>query len=267
MRTACRPSNPNTDDLEDVASAMETWSPIEILQWTVDRHGRVAVATGFGAEGCVLIDMAAARGLPVECFTLDTGLLFDETHALWRRLEERYGVRIRAVTPEQTVSEQAAAHGEALWSTDPARCCALRKVAPLRTLLRSYDAWVTAIRREQTRTRAGARHVEWDEANGLVKVSPLLRWSAEDVWAYVSTHDVPTSPLYERGYASIGCWPCTTPVSPGESPRAGRWRGHDRHECGLHTAHGEIVRLSRRTTAWRHVRTNAPAAADGREEA
>jgi phosphoadenosine phosphosulfate reductase len=265
--SACRSSNAITDDLDDIATAMESWSPADILQWGVDRHARVALATGFGVEGCVLIDMAATCGLPIDCFTLDTGLLFGETYALWRRLEDRYGLRIRPVTPEQTVEQQAEAHGEALWSRDPARCCALRKVAPLRRLLSSYDAWITAIRRDQTRTRAGGRHVEWDDANGLVKVNPLLRWSAGDVWAYIRARDIPTSPLYERGYASIGCWPCTTPVGAGEEPRAGRWRGHDRTECGLHTRPAEPVPLRRRGAGPRRPEAGEREAADGREEA
>ena len=267
MRTACRRSNAGPDDLDDIAAAMETWSAEEILEWTAERHGRVALATGFGAEGCVLLDMAARRELSVEPFTLDTGLLFDESYALWRRLEERYGFRIRSVEPEQTVQQQAATHGGELWARDPERCCALRKVMPLGSALRSYDAWIAAIRRDQTPGRAAARHVEWDEANGLEKVNPLLRWSSDDVWTYVRTHDVPTSPLYERGYASIGCHPCTTPVAAGEEPRAGRWRGHDRNECGLHPQPRGVLLLTRHGATLRAVPRRGSDAADGREEA
>jgi phosphoadenylyl-sulfate reductase (thioredoxin) len=199
----------------------------------------VSFATGFGVEGCVLIDMAARQGLPIDLFTLDTGLLFPETYALWRRLEKRYGVSIRAVRPAQTVDEQAAAHGDRLWARDPDRCCALRKVAPLAEALAGYDAWIAAIRRDQTATRATARHVEWDTKNGLVKVNPLLRWSADDVWGYVKLHDVPCNALYDAGYGSIGCAPCTTPVAPGEDPRAGRWRTREKNECGLHIRSAE----------------------------
>lgn len=221
-------------DLLVAADTLEHVSPQRILAWAARRYPRVSFATGFGAEGCVLIDMAARHDLPIDLFTLDTGLLFPETYALWRRLEERYAVTIRAVRPAQTVEEQAADHGDRLWARDPDRCCALRKVAPLAEALASYDAWITAIRRDQTATRATARHVEWDTKNGLVKVNPLLRWSAGDVWKYVKDHDVPYNALYDASYGSIGCAPCTTPVARGEDPRAGRWRTREKNECGLH---------------------------------
>ena len=223
-----------TADLTHAADELEHRSPEQILAWASQRYPRVSFATGFGAEGCVLIDMVARQGLPIDLFTLDTGLLFPETYALWRRLEEQYGVSIRAVRPAQTVDEQATAHGDRLWARDPDRCCALRKIAPLADALVGYDAWITAIRRDQTATRAAARHVDWDPKNGLVKVNPLLRWSSDDVWAYVKNHDVPYNALHDAGYASIGCAPCTTPVAPGEDPRAGRWRTREKNECGLH---------------------------------
>jgi thioredoxin-dependent adenylylsulfate APS reductase len=221
-------------DLTHAADELEHRSPEQILAWVSQRYPRVSFATGFGAEGCVLIDMVARQGLPIDLFTLDTGLLFPETYALWRRLEEQYGVSIRAVRPAQTVDEQATAHGDRLWARDPDRCCALRKIAPLAEALAGYDAWITAIRRDQTATRAAARHVDWDPKNGLVKVNPLLRWSSDDVWEYVKNHDVPYNTLHDAGYASIGCAPCTTPVAPGEDPRAGRWRTREKNECGLH---------------------------------
>lgn len=221
-------------DLRAAADELERQSPEQILAWASTRYPRVALATGFGAEGCALIDMAARHRLPVDVFTLDTGLLFPETYELWRRLEQRYGITIRAVRPALTVDEQASAHGPSLWARDPDRCCAMRKVAPLKAALVGYDAWITAIRRDQAPTRATARHVEWDAKNELAKVNPLLRWSADDVWEYVRAYDVPYNDLYEANYASIGCAPCTTPVEAHEDPRAGRWRAHEKNECGLH---------------------------------
>lgn len=221
-------------EIDAAADQLEGFTPEDILAWTTSAVPRVSFATGFGAEGCVLIDMVARRHLPVDLFTLDTGLLFPETYDLWQRLEQRYGLTIRAVRPAQTVEAQATAHGDRLWERDPDSCCALRKVAPLTATLREYDAWITAIRRDQTATRAAARHVEWDRKNGLVKVNPLLRWTSDEVWAYVRAHDVPFNGLYERGYGSIGCAPCTTPVTAGEDPRAGRWRSREKNECGLH---------------------------------
>jgi phosphoadenylyl-sulfate reductase (thioredoxin) len=185
-------------------------------------------------EGCVLIDLIARRKLPVDVFSLDTGLLFPETYELWRTLESRYGLTIRPVRPAHSVEEQARGEGPELWNRDPDRCCELRKTVPLRAVLASFDAWVSAIRRDQTIDRGGAPVVGWDSRFGIVKISPLVRWKKADVEAYVREHDVPISSLHGRGYPSVGCVPCTTPVAPGEDPRAGRWRGREKTECGLH---------------------------------
>jgi thioredoxin-dependent adenylylsulfate APS reductase len=222
------------DEIADAARRLEGRSPTEALVWAAERFApRVAFATGFGAEGCVIVDLIARRGLAIEVFTLDTGLLFPETYELWRRLEQRYGLTIRAVRPAESVEQQAEAHGDALWRREPDRCCALRKLEPLRQALDGRSAWVTAIRREQTPDRATARVVEWDNRFGLVKLNPLAGWTHADVWTYLRAQDVPTNPLHERGYPSIGCAPCTSPVAPGEDPRAGRWRGRAKTECGL----------------------------------
>jgi len=216
------------------AGALEERPPQEILALAAERFApRLTFATGFGREGCVLVDLVARHRLRVDLFTLDTGVLFPETYALWAELEKRYGLVIRAVRPSFTLREAEEVHR--LWETDPDRCCELRKVAPLRAELSRFDAWITAIRRDQTRERASARAVEWDPKFNLVKVNPLLRWTAADVDAYVARHGVPVNPLHARGYPSIGCEPCTSPVAPDEDPRAGRWRGRDSKECGLHT--------------------------------
>jgi phosphoadenylyl-sulfate reductase (thioredoxin) len=219
------------------AFAGDAAAPEEVLTWAADRFaGRIVFATGFGAEGCVLIDLIARLRLPIDLITLDTGLFFDETVALWRRLERRYGVTIRAVRPARTVDEQARIDGPELWRRDPDRCCELRKVEPLRAALAGYDAWIAAVRRDQTPARAGIAVVERDPRFGLVKVSPLAAWTDADVWAHIQQHDVPHNPLHARGYPSIGCRPCTSPVALGENPRAGRWRGQSKTECGLHDA-------------------------------
>ncbi len=213
----------------------ETWPAEDVLAWAAQRFApRVTMATGFGAEGCVIIDLMARYRLPIDLFTLDTGLLFPETYELWTQLEARYGVTIRAVRPAQTVEEQAAVHGDQLWRREAARCCDLRKVTPLTAQLRSFDAWISAIRRDQTTARANARAVEWDARFGLVKINPLVRWTKAQVWNYLREHDVPYNPLHDRGYPSIGCLPCTSAVATGEDDRAGRWRGTEKTECGLH---------------------------------
>ena len=206
-----------------------------VLRWAAERFGpRLTLATGFGMEGCVLIDMISRHELPIDVFTLDTGLLFPETYALWRRLETRYRISIRAVRPRHSVDEQANHEGLELWNMDPDRCCELRKLQPQRVALEGFDAWISAIRRDQNAARANAKVVDWDRRFGLVKINPLVRWTAADVRAYVYAYGVPTNPLHEEGYPSIGCMPCTGPVAPGENPRAGRWRGRGKTECGLH---------------------------------
>src|SRR3954469_24468977 len=179
-------------DVPAEAHRLEGASAADILAWASKSVGpKLTFATGFGAEGCVIIDLVAKHQLPIDLFTLDTGVLFPETYALWRALESKYGVTIRAVRPEQTIEQQAAAHGPALWERDPDRCCELRKVQPLRAALSGFDAWITAIRREQTPERAHARIVEPDRKFGLVKVNPLVAWSHDDVWGHLYAHDVP----------------------------------------------------------------------------
>lgn len=225
-------SEPN---LSKQAMALEEASAVDILKWACGQHApRLVFATGFGAEGCVLVDMVARHGLEVDMLTMDTGLLFQQTYLLWKRLEDTYGVKIRGVVPALSVEEQGATLGERLWETDPQRCCQLRKVEPLRKALQGNTAWVSAIRRQQTPERASAAPVEWDSRLAMVKVNPLVRWSHKDVWRYIHDFKVPYNPLHDVGYPSIGCAPCTTAVAQGEDPRAGRWRGQDQRECGIH---------------------------------
>ncbi len=232
-------------DFIELAAALESRSPEEILIWAAERFApRITFATGFGAEGCVLIDLIARRRLPIDLFTLDTGLLFPETYELWRLLEQRYGVVIRAVRPELSVEAQALRYGPGLWERDPSRCCEMRKVLPLRAALAGFDAWISAIRRDQTPDRAEAQVLERDRRFGLIKVNPLVSWTSKDVWSYLRANSVPYSRLHDRGYASIGCAPCTTPVRPGEDPRAGRWRGLAKSECGLHVRQSLSIPLT-----------------------
>ena len=239
-------------EIEDAAERLEGATPLAILSWAAERFApRLAFATGFGLEGLVILDLVARHRLPVDVFTLDTGLFFPETYDLWRSLEARYGLRIRAVRPQRTVEEQATQHGDALWARDPDGCCALRKLEPLERALAGHAAWLSAIRRDQTPDRAAAKVVERDRRYGLVKVNPLAAWSARDVWLHLRAHGVPQNPLHERGYPSIGCWPCTGPVAAGEDPRAGRWRGREKTECGLHTRAAAGRRPTQPTTPLR----------------
>jgi phosphoadenosine phosphosulfate reductase len=223
--------------MTDAAQQLEGQSAVEILRWASNEYGpKLTFAAALGAECCVMIDLIARHKLPIDLFSLDTGVLFPETYALWRALEDRYGVTIRAVRPEQTIDAQALVHGAALWEREPDRCCDLRKVRPLKNALTGFNAWITAIRRDQTPERATAQIVEDDRKFGLVKINPLVAWTHDDVWAHIYANDVPTNALHAAGYPSIGCQPCTSPVAPGEDPRSGRWRGAAKTECGLHIA-------------------------------
>ena len=235
----------SADEVQSFALTLEQASPLEALTWAVERYGKgLTFATGFGPEGCVLIDLIGRHGLPIDIFTLDTGLLFPETKELWKRLEDRYELTILGIDPVQSVDEQATAHGDRLWERVPNRCCELRKVIPLTAALSKADAWVTAIRRDQTPERSNALVVEWDEKFKMPKVNPLVRWTKQDVRSHILTHDVPYNPLHDKGYPSIGCLPCTTQVALGEDDRAGRWRGIAKTECGLH---GPVVPSSEST--------------------
>lgn len=223
------------EEIKQAAEDLEMASPEEILRWAAGRFApRLTFATSLGIEDCVVTDVIARGKLPVEMFTLDTGLLFPETYALWGEIQDRYGIEIRAVRPVHTVDEQARHEGPALWEREPDRCCDLRKMQPLHQVLNGYDAWITAIRRDQTPERANAPVVGWDGRFGLVKINPLVRWTFDEVRRYVDEHQVPYNRLHDQNYPSIGCVPCTSKVMPGEDPRSGRWRGKEKTECGLH---------------------------------
>ncbi len=235
------------DTVERIHQLVEQWSPEDLLRWAfVTFGGYVEIASGFGAEGVVLIDIAARVQPQFRIFTLDTDFLFPETCDLMERIEQRYGIRVEKLKSALTPEHQEHLHGPALWSRDPDACCNLRKVEPLRKKLSQLRAWVTSIRRDQTPDRAGALKVEWDAKFHLVKINPLAAWTAGKVWRYIHDHDLPYNPLYDRGYPSIGCTHCTRSVQPGEDARAGRWSGFNKTECGLHstTQTGELLAIT-----------------------
>jgi phosphoadenosine phosphosulfate reductase len=206
-----------------------------VLRWAVDAFfPRLTMATAFGAEGCCLIHMLAAIEPRVHIFNLETGYQFQETLDLRERIKERYGILVEYIYPEQTVAEYEAEHGGPLYRIRPDQCCHDRKILPLKKAIAGHDAWISAIRGDQTSHRASARAVQWDPKFNLVKISPLLGWTRRDVWAFILKYDVPYNPLHDQNYPSIGCWPCTCPVVNGGDERAGRWAGTLKKECGLH---------------------------------
>ena len=223
------------DEIGQRQAEVELWSAEELVGWGLEEFApQVAIASSFGAEDVVLIDIAARVREDFRVFTLDTDFLFRETYELIDQIEQRYGVRIERAKSLLTPAEQARQYGEALWAREPDRCCNLRKVEPLKKALAGLDAWITGIRRDQAPTRANARKLEWDAKFELVKMNPLADWTWDRVWEYIRTHDVPYNPLHDRNYPSIGCTYCTRPVAAGEDPRAGRWSGFQKTECGLH---------------------------------
>ena len=222
-------------EIEAASLSLQGSTPQEILRWAVETfHPRLTMATAFGAEGCCLIHMLAEIEPAVRIFNLDTGYQFPETLELRERIKERYGIEVELIKPELSVPEYEAEHGGPLYRIRPDQCCHDRKVLPLRRALVGYDAWLSAIRKDQTADRAAASIVQWDAKFKLVKVNPLLGWTKRDVWAFIVKHAIPYNPLHDQGYPSIGCWPCTQPVKDGEDERAGRWAGMLKKECGLH---------------------------------
>ena len=203
---------------------------------------QVAFASSLGAEDMVLTEAIVRARVPVRVFTLDTGRLHAETLALIEAVRARYGLAIEVVRPQaEAVAAYVAAHGANAFYESVAlrqRCCAIRKVEPLRRALTGADAWITGLRRAQSTTRTGLAAREHDAVHGIVKFNPLADWSEAQVWSVIRARSIPYNPLHDKGYPSIGCEPCTRAIRPGEDVRAGRWwwESTDSRECGLHVA-------------------------------
>ena len=209
---------------------------------TRDHAGRIALVSSFGADSVVLLDLVARINPATPVLFNDTGRLFAETLAYQRSLAAELGLtNLRIVRPTRLEVERVDPDGT-LHATAPGRCCALRKVVPLRRALQPFAAWITGRKRFQSRHRADLAFAERDD-DCRIKLNPLADWSAEDVGAYIIGRDLPRHPLFVRGYPSIGCMPCTTPVVAGEDQRAGRWRGTARDECGIHFVNGRAVNI------------------------
>jgi phosphoadenosine phosphosulfate reductase len=229
----------------ELSVAFEGEEPEALLAWALERFSpRIALSTAFQVDGVVLLDMAYRIDPAIRVFSVDTGRLPAETFELVARLRERYpGLRLDLLSPRaEEVERMVAARGPDLFYRSVEErllCCRVRKVLPLTRYLGGLDAWITGLRRDQWATRTNIRKVEIDHDHGaIVKLNPLAEWTEEEVWDYVRRHDLPSHPLYARGYRSIGCAPCTRPVPPGEDARAGRWWWEENapKECGIHCA-------------------------------
>ena len=232
-----------------LAGRLENASAQDVLRWAHERwQDRLAIVTSFQAEGVVILDLAHSLGLPLRVVTIDTGRLPQETYDLWERLRARYGLSVEVVMPDPNdVAELVARRGPNLFFVSPEdreACCRVRKVLPFRKATEGLSAWISGLRRGQTAARASVGKVEPDLGNrpdgSLWKISPLADWTEEQVWEHIRSADVPYHGLYDRGYRSIGCAPCSRASRPGEAPRASRWWWEvgGKRECGLHLGRG-----------------------------
>jgi phosphoadenosine phosphosulfate reductase len=227
--------------IEELNAQLEGKSAAEVISFFASEYpGRIGFSTSLGLEDQVLARLISIHAPSMFIFTLDTGRLFPETYDLLDITQKRYKINIRTFFPNyHSVEEMVSKKGINLFyeSVENRKfCCHVRKIEPLRRALGNLDIWISGLRREQSVTRQEARLVEWDKANGKIKVNPLIDWSLEDVWKEIRENNIPYNTLHDKGFPSIGCLPCTRAIEPGEDIRAGRWWWeHPEHkECGLH---------------------------------
>lgn len=233
---------PDASELETLSREFEDKSPQEVIDWALRTYGsRVAISTSFQAEGMVILDMAYKIDPEVRVITIDTGRLPQETYDLIDNVRSYYELPIDVYFPDASeLEEMVNKHGtNPFYRSVSLRllCCGIRKVNPLNRALEDLDAWMTGLRRGQGDTRTAVRKLEIDSAHrGIAKINPLADWTHDQVWEYIKIHDVPVNDLYEHGYTSIGCAPCTRATEDGEDPRAGRWWWESgmSKECGIH---------------------------------
>jgi phosphoadenosine phosphosulfate reductase len=221
-------------------------TPQEVLKWAIDNlHPKIAMASSFGAEDVVVIDMMMKINPKARIFTLDTGRLNQETYDVMDEIRNKYNINIEVMFPDQNEVEQMVrVNGMNLFYQSIGNrklCCGIRKVHPLNKMLVTLDGWITGLRNDQTQNRASAKKIEIDDQhNGMIKINPIIDWSWEQTWDYNKTNNIPYNKLHDKGYPSIGCEPCTRAIKPGEPLRAGRWWWETdlEKECGLHADHG-----------------------------
>jgi phosphoadenosine phosphosulfate reductase len=232
--TADRSPEELREIVSHVGAELELAPAEHIIEWAAATFGEKFCVTS--SMGDAVLSHLASKVVPgIDVVFLDTGYHFIETIGTRDAVEATMPVNLITITPVQSVAEQDAEYGPELFKRDPDLCCKLRKVQPLADSLAKYDAWATGLRRAETHNRVIAPVVGWDAKKGKVKVSPLARWSDEQVEAYINDNGVLVNPLVYDGYPSIGCWPCTQRVAPGEDPRSGRWAGTGKTECGIHS--------------------------------
>jgi phosphoadenosine phosphosulfate reductase len=218
---------------EKAGRELEGASALEILGWADEQFGS-SWAVASSMADAVVPSLAAQVRPGVDILFLDTGYHFAETIGTRDAVAATLPVNVRNIMPRQTVEQQDISFGARLYERNPDQCCALRKVMPLRAALKDYTAWASGLRRDELHTRADVQVVEWDEQRSMVKLNPIAAWTQDDVDRYIADNGILLNPLLFDGYGSIGCWPCTRRLKPGEDARAGRWSGTNKVECGLH---------------------------------
>lgn len=226
------------DQAQSWSERFEGADPPDVIRWAIGQFGpELAVGSSFGRDGLVVLDITRRIMPGVPVLFLETGFHFPETLAFRDELVRTWGLNVVDVRPALSVSEQEARWGPDLFARDPDSCCRLRKVGPLQHALLGYSAWISGLRRDQHPNRAATPVVEWQDVeagHGVYKLNPMVSWSRSDVDAYLRDHGTPSHPLWARGYASVGCAPCTAPVEPGAPERSGRWAASGKVECGIH---------------------------------
>ena len=233
------------DQIQQLNENLKT--PQEVLKWSLDNlHPRIALASSFGAEDVVVIDMMMKINPKARIFTLDTGRLNQETYDVMDEIRKKYDINIEVMFPDQNEVEQMVrVNGLNLFYHSIGNrklCCGIRKVHPLNKMLSTLDGWITGLRADQTEVRLNANKIEIDEQhNGIIKINPIIEWTWEQTWDYIKKNNIPYNKLHDNGFPSIGCEPCTRAIKPGEPLRAGRWwwESDSQKECGLHADHGK----------------------------
>lgn len=222
-------------------------TPQDVLKWALDNlHPKIAMASSFGAEDVVVIDMMMKLNPKARIFTLDTGRLNQETYDVMDEIRNKYNMNIEVMFPDSNeVEEMVRVNGMNLFYQSMGNrklCCGIRKVHPLKKMLSTVDGWITGLRADQTEVRSNVNRIEIDpQHNGIIKVNPIIEWTWEQTWDYVKSNNIPYNKLHDKGYPSIGCEPCTRAIKSGEPLRAGRWwwETDPQKECGLHAEHGK----------------------------
>lgn len=229
------------EKIDQLNKLFDSKSPEDVLRYFLNEYGnRIALASSLGAEDQVLTDMIVKIDRSARIFTIDTGRLFPETYSLIDKTNMKYGIRMEVFVPNhEAVQDFIKKNGvNCFYESVEKRkeCCRVKKIEPLLRALSTLDVWICGLRQEQSVTRTGVQMVEWDEANNLIKINPLVHWSEQQVWDYIKAHNVPYNMLHDKGFPSIGCQPCTRAIAEGEDIRAGRWwwENPEHKECGLH---------------------------------